>query len=231
MIWLNTQERRLKRVIQYIAAFFSPAVHYPMCWLRGYLDLTLDTQEGCLRNTKVYLLRILQLSGVKSWMLPNVVLPSSQFPDLDWFPLWGLRRIPRRTPRLLPRLPRRRREPAARPRRRSGPRARPGRSSVWSRTFLNPKLLIIHCRDKLNNLVLFDKNTYDKLYKEVPTYKLITPSIVSERLKVCCLKLLIFPAKLDSDAKLPTLFDTLWCKHSKYPWIDAEYFTVSNFSL
>ena len=40
-------------------------------------------------------------------------------------------------------------------------------------------------RDKLNNLVLFDKNTYDKLYKEVPTYKLITPSIVSERLKVC----------------------------------------------
>merc|ERR1719299_13384 len=39
-------------------------------------------------------------------------------------------------------------------------------------------------RDKLNNLVLFDKGTYDKLYKEVPTYKLITPSIVSERLKV-----------------------------------------------
>jgi len=39
-------------------------------------------------------------------------------------------------------------------------------------------------RDKLNNLVLFDKGTYDKLYKEVPAYKLITPSIVSERLKV-----------------------------------------------
>merc|ERR1712029_1205412 len=39
-------------------------------------------------------------------------------------------------------------------------------------------------RDKLNNLVLFDKQTYDKLYKEVPTYKLITPSVVSERLKV-----------------------------------------------
>ena len=32
--------------------------------------------------------------------------------------------------------------------------------------------------------MLFDKGTYDKLYKEVPTYKLITPSIVSERLKV-----------------------------------------------
>merc|ERR1711981_980311 len=39
-------------------------------------------------------------------------------------------------------------------------------------------------RDKLNNLVLFDKATYDKLYKEVPTYKIITPAIVSERLKV-----------------------------------------------
>merc|ERR1712034_285317 len=39
-------------------------------------------------------------------------------------------------------------------------------------------------RDKLNNLFLFDKATYDKLYKEVPSYKLITPSVVSERLKV-----------------------------------------------
>jgi small subunit ribosomal protein S25e len=39
-------------------------------------------------------------------------------------------------------------------------------------------------RDKLNNLVLFDKVTYDKMIKEVPTYKLITPSIVSERMKV-----------------------------------------------
>lgn len=39
-------------------------------------------------------------------------------------------------------------------------------------------------RDKLNNLVLFDKGTYEKLLKEVPSYKLITPSVVSERLKV-----------------------------------------------
>ncbi|KAJ7376767.1 40S ribosomal protein S25 [Desmophyllum pertusum] len=39
-------------------------------------------------------------------------------------------------------------------------------------------------RDKLNNLVLFDQATYDKLYKEVPSYRLITPSVVSERLKV-----------------------------------------------
>merc|ERR1712054_113488 len=39
-------------------------------------------------------------------------------------------------------------------------------------------------RDKLNNLILFDKPTYEKLYKEVPTFKLITPSVVSERLNV-----------------------------------------------
>jgi small subunit ribosomal protein S25e len=36
----------------------------------------------------------------------------------------------------------------------------------------------------LNNQVLFDKASYDKLLKEVPSYKLITPSVVSERLKV-----------------------------------------------
>merc|ERR1712018_585336 len=34
------------------------------------------------------------------------------------------------------------------------------------------------------HLVLFNEATYDKLYKEVPTYKLITPSVVSERLKI-----------------------------------------------
>jgi len=39
-------------------------------------------------------------------------------------------------------------------------------------------------RDKLNNLILFDKPTYEKLLKEVPSYKLITPAVVSERLKV-----------------------------------------------
>ena len=37
--------------------------------------------------------------------------------------------------------------------------------------------------DKLNNLVLTDKVTYDKLCKEVPNYKLITPATISERLK------------------------------------------------
>ncbi|KAL1227458.1 40S ribosomal protein S25 [Trichinella pseudospiralis] len=39
-------------------------------------------------------------------------------------------------------------------------------------------------RDKLNNMVLFDPATYEKLYKEVTNYKLITPSVLSERLKI-----------------------------------------------
>merc|ERR1711970_274923 len=39
-------------------------------------------------------------------------------------------------------------------------------------------------RDQLNNLVLFDKVTYVKFQKEVPSYKSITPSVVSERLKI-----------------------------------------------
>ena len=39
-------------------------------------------------------------------------------------------------------------------------------------------------KEKLMNLVLFDKATYDKLLKEIPKAKIITPAIVSERLKV-----------------------------------------------
>jgi small subunit ribosomal protein S25e len=39
-------------------------------------------------------------------------------------------------------------------------------------------------REKLTNAVLFDKSTADKLEKEVPKYKVITPSVVSDRLKV-----------------------------------------------
>ena len=39
--------------------------------------------------------------------------------------------------------------------------------------------------DKLNNLVLFGKANTTKLSKEVPNYKIITPTVVSERLKIC----------------------------------------------
>lgn len=39
-------------------------------------------------------------------------------------------------------------------------------------------------KEKLQNLVLFDKATYDKMVADVPKQKLITPSIISEKLKV-----------------------------------------------
>ncbi|VDK41263.1 unnamed protein product, partial [Taenia asiatica] len=39
-------------------------------------------------------------------------------------------------------------------------------------------------RDKLNNMCLFDQATYDKFLKEIPQCRLITPSSVSERLKI-----------------------------------------------
>merc|ERR1711990_523741 len=39
-------------------------------------------------------------------------------------------------------------------------------------------------RDKLQNLCLFDKATFDRVMREVPKYKVITPSIVSDRMKI-----------------------------------------------
>ncbi|KAL9276452.1 hypothetical protein ACSQ67_025997 [Phaseolus vulgaris] len=39
-------------------------------------------------------------------------------------------------------------------------------------------------KEKVNNMVLFDQGTYDKLLSEAPKYKLITPSILSDRLRV-----------------------------------------------
>jgi small subunit ribosomal protein S25e len=39
-------------------------------------------------------------------------------------------------------------------------------------------------KDKANNAVIFDKATVDKLFKEVPTYKLITPSVLVDRLRI-----------------------------------------------
>merc|ERR1712076_172489 len=65
--------------------------------------------------------------------------------------------------------------PAKNPKKKEGGGGGKAKKKKWSKG---------KARDKLNNLVLFDKATYDKLLKEVPTYKLITPSIVSERLKV-----------------------------------------------
>ncbi|KDD76826.1 ribosomal protein S25 [Helicosporidium sp. ATCC 50920] len=39
-------------------------------------------------------------------------------------------------------------------------------------------------KEKVNNQVLFDKATYEKLNGEVPKYKMITPSILSDRLRI-----------------------------------------------
>merc|ERR1711966_530121 len=39
-------------------------------------------------------------------------------------------------------------------------------------------------REKLNNLVVFDQQTYDRMLSEVKNFKLVTPSAISERLKV-----------------------------------------------
>ncbi|KAF8054880.1 ARSA1 [Scenedesmus sp. PABB004] len=39
-------------------------------------------------------------------------------------------------------------------------------------------------KEKVNNLVLFDQATYDKLHAEVPKYKMITASILSDRLRL-----------------------------------------------
>ncbi|KAL3730750.1 hypothetical protein ACJRO7_027733 [Eucalyptus globulus] len=39
-------------------------------------------------------------------------------------------------------------------------------------------------KEKVKNMVLFDQATYDKLLSKAPMYKLITTSILSDRLRV-----------------------------------------------
>lgn len=39
-------------------------------------------------------------------------------------------------------------------------------------------------KEKLNNLVLFNKETLDKCNKEIPSMKVITPAIVSDRMGI-----------------------------------------------
>ncbi|RHZ57127.1 hypothetical protein Glove_393g9 [Diversispora epigaea] len=39
-------------------------------------------------------------------------------------------------------------------------------------------------KEKANNAVVLEKATYDKLFKDVPSYKLITPSVLVDRLHV-----------------------------------------------
>ncbi|XP_020675513.1 40S ribosomal protein S25-4-like [Dendrobium catenatum] len=44
-------------------------------------------------------------------------------------------------------------------------------------------------KEKVNNAVLFDQASYDKMLTEVPKYKMITPSVLSDRLRVWVLLL------------------------------------------
>ncbi|OMH85942.1 40S ribosomal protein S25 [Zancudomyces culisetae] len=39
-------------------------------------------------------------------------------------------------------------------------------------------------KDKVNNAITFDAPTLEKVKKEIPAYKLITPSILVDRLKI-----------------------------------------------
>jgi small subunit ribosomal protein S25e len=39
-------------------------------------------------------------------------------------------------------------------------------------------------KDKANNAVVFDKPTYERLFKEVPTYKLVSTSVLVDRLRI-----------------------------------------------
>ena len=67
-------------------------------------------------------------------------------------------------------------------------------------------------KDKLNNAVLFSEETYKKLYKDVPAYKMITPAIVSERLKIRCSLARHALRQLESEGKIQFVV-----KHSKAP--------------
>lgn len=51
-----------------------------------------------------------------------------------------------------------------------------------------PGLLIPALRSLLqvNNAILFDKTTFEKMLTEVPKYKMITISILSDRLRINC---------------------------------------------
>merc|ERR1712100_539162 len=41
-------------------------------------------------------------------------------------------------------------------------------------------------KEKANNQVLFEQSTYDKLLAEVPKYKMISISILTDRLRITC---------------------------------------------
>ncbi|KAL7713952.1 40S ribosomal protein S25 [Entamoeba marina] len=47
----------------------------------------------------------------------------------------------------------------------------------WSKTKI---------KEKLNNMIFLDQATHDKCFKEIPSMKVITPAVVSDRMKITC---------------------------------------------
>lgn len=73
-------------------------------------------------------------------------------------------------------------------------------------------------------MVLFDQGTYDKLLSEAPKYKLITPSILSDRLRVMFEILFLAVFML-----LCLAFDTLQCccVYHALAWYLAHNFVIT----
>uniref|UniRef100_A0A0E0B6T8 40S ribosomal protein S25 n=2 Tax=Oryza TaxID=4527 RepID=A0A0E0B6T8_9ORYZ len=108
-------------------------------------------------------------------------LPTSQVIYLQPQPAPPRRRHPRLRLRLLP-PPHRVVEMAPKKDKAPPPSSKPAKSGggkqkkkKWSKG---------KQKEKVNNSVLFDQATYDKLLSEVPKYKQITPSVLSERLRI-----------------------------------------------
>ena len=65
--------------------------------------------------------------------------------------------------------------PAKNPKKKEGGGGGKAKKKKWSKGKV---------KEKLANAVLFDKATYDRMLNDTPKQKLITPSIISEKLKV-----------------------------------------------
>merc|ERR1712000_98755 len=80
-----------------------------------------------------------------------------------------------------------------------------GASKKWSKG---------KARDKLNNASLFNKDTHEKLLKEIPSAKLITPAVVSDRLKIkgSLARARPCPAGVGPLALEPPVVVAVWCR-------------------
>merc|ERR1711861_53050 len=65
-------------------------------------------------------------------------------------------------------------------------------------------------KEKSNMAVLFDKSTFEKLHSEVPKYKMITPSILVDRLRISGSLARLAVKMLEEEGKIRAI-----TKHSK----------------